>query len=157
MIDAARLLRLDDPDEDAESGCTEITVTIDTPFPYAIALFQNVIPMSGSTTLPNDGNVAFFPVFKVYGSTGAWSIQNNDTGELYLYDSSRPGASAIGSGDYAEIDMFRGGLIYLNGDGANLKAGVDVEASDILTVAAGGSSYSIFGASADALLNDAFA
>jgi ribosomal 50S subunit-recycling heat shock protein len=53
--------------------------------------------------------------------------------------------------------MFRGGLIYLNGDSSNLKAGVDVEASDILTVQAGGSSFTIAGASADVLMHDAWA
>lgn len=157
MIDAARLLQLNDPEEDADTGCTEILCIIDTPFPYAMTHAENVVSLTGSMTLPNAGNVEFYPVFKVNGPSGAWSIENNDTGQLYLYDGSRPGASAIGGGDYGEIDMFRGGLIYLNGDGANLKAGVDVEASDILTVAAGGSSYTINGATADVLMHDAFA
>jgi hypothetical protein len=156
MIDAARLLSLSDPEEDAELGCTEITCVIDTPFPYAITEAENLVNFAASTTLPNAGNVEFYPVFKVYGPATSWAIENNDTGEIYLYDSSRPGASTIGSGDYAEIDMFRGGLIYLNGDEDNLKAGVDVEASDILTVAAGGSSYTVT-ATVDALLHDAYA
>lgn len=159
MIDAARLLSLSDPEEDAERGCTEITFIIDTPFPYAITQAEDVVAMSDgvSLTLPNDGNVEFYPVFKVYGPSGAWSLENNDTGQIYLYNALRPGAASIGGGDYAEIDMFRGGLIYLNGDGANLKPAVDVEASDILTVAAGGSSYTLNGATADVLMHDAYA
>lgn len=156
MMDAVRLLALQDP-EITEQGATEYTCTLDSPFPYAMTHAEDVVALTGTMTLPNDGNVEFYPVFKVNGPSGAWSIEDNSTGKLYLYDGSRPGASAIGGGDYGEIDMFRGGLIYLNGDGANLKAGVDVEASDILTVAAGGSSYTINGATADVLMHDAFA
>jgi hypothetical protein len=157
MLDAVRLLSIADPEEDAEEGATEITFVLDSPFPYAISAAETVVGLSGSATLPNNGNVEFYPVFKVNGPSGAWSIENNATGELYLYDGSRPGAQAIPGGSYAEIDMFRGGLIYLNGDQNNLKPGVDVEASDILTVAAGGTSYTINGASATVLMHDAWA
>lgn len=157
IMDAAQLLSLSDPEEDQDRGCTEITFVIDTPFPYAISLAETVTAMSGPTVLANAGNATFYPVFKVYGPSGAWSIENTDTGQIYLYLSSRPGAIVIGSGEYGEIDMFRGGLIYLNGNEDNLKAGVDVEASDILTVAAGGSNFTINGATADVLMHDAWA
>lgn len=156
ILDAVRLLAIEDPTED-DQGLWEVSITLDSPFPYAISLFEDVIALTGTMTLPNDGNVDFYPVFKVNGATGAWSLTDNETGMIYLYDSSRPGAMAIAGGDYAEVDMFRGGLIYLNGDGANLKAGIDVEASDILTVRAGGSSYTIAGATADVLMHDAWA
>lgn len=155
LLDALRLREIQDPEEDQETQATEILVLLDSPFPYAISLTETVT--SADATLTNAGNVDFYPVFKVYGPTGAWSIQNNSTGEIYLYDSSRPGGQAIGGGEYAEIDMFRGGLIYLNGDQDNLKPNVDVEASDILTIAPGGVSYSVFGATADVLMHDAWA
>lgn len=155
ILDALHLLAIEDPTED-EQGLWEVSVTVDSPFPYAISLFEDVVALTGTMTLPNDGSADFYPVFKVNGPTGAWSITDNETGMLYLYDASRPGALAIGSGDYAEIDMFRGGLIYMNGDQENLKAGVDVEASDILTVLAGGSSFTIAGATADVLMHDAW-
>lgn len=156
MMIAARLAALSDPEED-EKGCTEIRLTIDTPFPYAISAAENVVAMSGTVTLPNAGNAVFYPVFKVDGATGAWAITDNETGKIYLYDASRPGGQAIGGGDYAEIDMFRGGLIYLNGDQDNLKPNIDVEASDVLTVQPGGSSYTITGATGVALMHDAWA
>ena len=155
MLDAIRLLALQDP-ELSEGGATEYTCTLDSPFPYAISAAETEVAMSGATVLPNAGNVAFYPVFKINGASGAWSLENS-AGELYLYDGSRPGASPIGGGDYAEIDMFRGGIIYLNGDGANLKPGVDVEASDILKVAAGGETVTLTGATGVALMHDAFA
>lgn len=159
ILDAVRLLSLQDPDEDAETGATEITFILDSPFPYAISLTESVVSMAASTptTLPNGGNVTFYPVFKVNGAASSFVIQNNDTSEQYRYSSALPGASSIPGGSYAEIDMFRGGIIYLNGDQDNLKAGVDVEDSLILTVAAGGQSFTIEGASATVLMHDAWA
>lgn len=155
LLDAIRLLSLSDPEEESETGAMEITCVLDSPFPYAISLTENVVALAGTVNLPNNGNVDFMPVFKVNGATTDFSISGN--GLTYIYDSTRPGASAIGGGDYAEIDMFRGGLIYLNGDGANLKAGVDIELSDILVVPAGGANFTIIGATADVLMHDAFA
>ena len=156
MLDAVRLLSVSDPEE-GDEGQIEVTFILDSPFPYAMSLAQTSPTLSGTATLANAGNVEFYPVFKVNGATSAFTITANDTGFQYVYDASRPGAQAIGGGAYAEIDMFRGGLIYLNGDQDNLKPGVDVENSKILTVQAGGSSYTITGASSVVLLNDAYA
>ena len=158
MLNAIRILEIADP-EIAQTGVVEFDFTVDSPFPYCISEAESVvtIPDGGSATLPNNGNVEFYPVLQVQGATGAFSIENNDTGDLYLYDGSRPGAASIGGGSYGEIDMFRGGIIYLNGDGANLKAGIDVEASSIIFIAPGGSDISVNGADVDFLLHDAFA
>jgi hypothetical protein len=155
-LSAVRLLALADPDI-GEGGVTEITFTVDSPFPYAISNDETVFLLTSIDILPNDGNIEFYPVAKVAGPTDGFTITDNETGDKYVYDGNRPGAQNIASGEYAEIDMFRGGLIYLNGDEDNLKPGIDVEESSILVVAPGGSSYTITGADADFLLHDAFA
>lgn len=157
-LSSVRLLSLADPDV-GETGATEITFILDSPFPYAISADETTFLLTATDVLPNDGNVDFYPVVLVAGPTGGFTITNNDNGDKYVYDGSRPGAQNIASGEYAEIDMFRGGLIYLNGDEDNLKPGVDPEESSILIVASGGNSYTITGASAgaDFLLHDAFA
>jgi hypothetical protein len=158
LLDAVRLLELRDPEiGEGEEGLTEITFTLDSPFPYAISEVETVDNIAGSETLENDGNVTFYPVFKVNGATSGFTITNNDTGLSYVYDAGRPGAQSIPGGSYAEIDMFRGGIIYLNGNQDNLKPGVDVENSDILYIEAGGNSFTITGANADVLLHDAYA
>jgi len=151
ILDAVRLLALQDP-EIGDKGQTEIKATIDSPFPYAISIFEDVVSLSGSTTLPNPGNVPFYPVFKVNGATSSFTITNNDTGLAYVYS-----GQSIPGGSYGEIDMFRGGIIYLNGDGANLKAGIDVLNSDVLYIEPGGNSFTISGASADVLTHAAYA
>lgn len=152
LLDAVRLLTLSDPEEDEEKGVTQITCVLDSPFPYAISLEERETALSGTVTLANNGNVEFYPVFHVHGPTSAFTITDNETGFQYVYD-----GAPIGGGDYAEIDMFRGGIIYLDGDQDNLKAGIDVLESDILTVQAGGSSFTIAGASANVLMHDAWA
>lgn len=151
ILDAVRLLELRDPEE-GDEGQAEITTILDSPFPYAISLVESVVALSGTMTLPNDGNVDFYPVFKVNGATSAFTITNNDTDLEYVYS-----GTAIGGGSYGEIDMFRGGIIYLNGSGANLKSGIDVLNSDVLYIEPGGNSFTITGATADVLTHDAWA
>ena len=156
MLNAIRILDIADP-EIGNQGVVTFEFTVDSPFPYCISEAETTPTVSGGAFLPNDGNVPLYPVIQVHGGTGAFSIENNDTGAIYLYDSSRPGAQAIPGGSYGEIDMFRGGIIYMNGDGANLKPGIDVEFSNLITIEPGGSSITVNGASATFLLNDAFA
>lgn len=152
ILDAVRLRALQDPQDGDRPGVIEITFTLDSPFPYGISLTETVVALSGTVNLPNDGNVDFYPVFKVNGATSAFTITNDDTGLSYVYS-----GTAIGAGDYAEIDMFRRGIIYLNGDGANLKSGIDVENSDVLYIEPGGNDFTITGASADVLTHAAYA
>ena len=99
------------------------TVTIDSQYPYA----QDLNPQSTSiadgatSTLSNTGSADYFPVFQVQGATSGFTLENLTTGIQFVYDASLPGAVSIGGGDYGEIDTFRN-TIFLNGDGANLKA-----------------------------------
>lgn len=135
-----------------------LNVTIDSQYPYAQDLGQTTtnIAASGNATLTNTGSAEYDPVFKVYGATTAFTLTNITTGLQFVYDSTLPGAAAIGAGSYAEIDTFRN-TIFLNGSGANLKAGVDELNSDYWGLATGANSVTITGASVDVLWADAWA
>jgi hypothetical protein len=107
-------------------------------------------------TLTNSGNAAYFPVFKVYGPTNAFTLTNfSNVDELgnpfvFVYDSLLPGAIAIPAAHYAEIVMFKN-TVYEDGSGANLKAGVDIPASDFWTLLPGANSVEVVGADADVI------
>ncbi len=152
LLDAVRLLSLADPEEDEDTGATQIIAVLDSPFPYAISSFEGAVTFAGTMTLANDGNVPFLPVLQVLGATSSFTITDNETGDEYVYS-----GTSIPGGQYAEIDFFRGGIIYLNGNQTNLKGSVDVEVSKILEIQPGGSSWSISGASAIVLTHDAWA
>jgi hypothetical protein len=98
-------------------------------------------------TLTNAGTAPMYPVFQVFGPTSFFSIGNLANGLQFVYDASLPGASAIGSGDYAEITMFRN-TIYLNGDQDNLKPGVNILLSDFFPLEVGDNIVTITGADA---------
>jgi Siphovirus-type tail component, C-terminal domain len=148
-----------------ENGVTFITVGFDTPFPYAIDKTQTTTPLDGGTDgdiLTNLGTADFWPVIKVFGATSAFTITNesvvDDLGNplQIVYDASLPGAAAIGGGDYVEIDCFRN-TVYLNGNQANRKAGIDIEQSDFFPLVVGPNVITISGATADVLWNHAWA
>lgn len=149
MYDEARWL------EDAvwsldDGGFSRITFSVDTPFPYAIDATQQTITVTSGTspvTLTNTGNTKHYPVIKVNGSFSSFVIENLTTGEQIEYD----GTTVIG-GDYAEIDTFRN-TIYLNGDQANLKSGLVIEASDFWGLVPGANQLTTDGPSYDVLFN----
>ncbi len=150
ILDDCRLLVY--PDFDAGGNLPTLTVTIDSQYPYAQNLTQQStsITSGGSSTLTNDGTADYFPVFQVHGATSGFTLTNLTTGIQFVYDSTLPGAVAIGGGDYAEIDTFRN-TIFLNGSGANLKAGVDELNSDYWSLIVGGNLVSITGANVTVL------
>jgi hypothetical protein len=161
MIDAARLLVLNDPDEDAETGATELVTVIDTPFPYAISLAQTTVVLNGTGNVQNDGNVEFWPVIRVNaggGGCGAFTIEHED-GLLIEFDSSYSGVP-ISAGGYGEIDTHKG-TMFLNGDEDDLSAGLVALTSDFFPILPGANSISAIGAAgfnnATFLVNDAFA
>jgi hypothetical protein len=167
MLDAARLLSISDPEEDAEEGATEVTFVLDSPFPYAITEAQDVTTFSGTQTVPNDGNVEFWPVIKVHASgtdCGAFTLESDIPDEfgnnlLIEFDSSYSGV-AISAGSYGEIDTFRG-TMFEDGNGADLSGGLVAISSDFFPIKSGGTSVSAIGAggfsSAEFLTNDAWA
>lgn len=121
------------------------SLTFDSPFPYAIDLTQTTTNITGSTILNNTGNTTMFPVFKVNGSSSAFTLSNDTTGLSIVFDSALPGADPIPGGSYLEIDTFRN-TAYLNGSGANYKDGIDVTSSDFFGLVPGSQVISISGA-----------
>jgi len=113
-----------------------VTVTLDSKYPYAQDLTQTLTPCEDGVaeTLVNTGTAEYSPVFKVNqlngvvdaGAVNSFTItvtQGTDV-QQFVYNDGFPGAVPISAGGhYAEIDTF-GNTIYLDGDGANLKAGV---------------------------------
>lgn len=138
----------------ADGGFTRISFGIDTPFPYAIDSTQQTITVTSGTsplTLTNTGNTTHWPVIKVFGSANSFTIENLTTGEMIVWtDSWDPGI--LGVGDYAEIDTFRN-TMYLNGTGANLKPGLDIELSDFWGLQPGANQLSTAAATFDVLFN----
>ena len=147
----------------SNSKLTTVTFVLDSPYPYMIDSTQATTTITDGSTDPitNGGNHPFYPVIQVQGPTTDFTITNNtvvdDDGNPleFVYDSSRPGASAIGGGDYAEIGIFRQ-TVYLNGNQANLKAGVDPETTDFFYLAPGVNSITMDGADAIFLTNNAW-
>lgn len=132
-----------------------LTFSLGSPYAYAINATQTdtAIAAAGSDSLDNTGNADSYPVIKVHGATSAFTITNEETGAQIIYDSGRPGAVAIGGGSYAEIDTFQGS-IFLNGDGADLVAGLD-PTSVLFPLAPGAQTISVTGAAIDILWNSA--
>lgn len=122
-------------------GAMEATLLFDSPFPYAIDFTQIDTTTSGSTVLNNVGNTTFYPVFKVTGG-GPFFLSNDTTGLAIDYTGTYSG--------YAEIDTFRN-TIYENGNGANLKDGLDVQNSDFWGLVPGNQVVSITGGTVEIL------
>ncbi len=124
-----------------------ITVTIDSKYPYAQNLNQTSTDIADgdSAALSNSGTAEYFPVFQVQGTTSAFTITNETTEIQIEYNDGLPGAVAITSPHYAEIATFDN-TIYLDGDGANLKAGVMELSSDYFSLVPGENVISIDGA-----------
>lgn len=150
MIDDIRLLVYPLATIVGDSGGTEVACTIDSEYPYAQDENQTstLISDGGSSVLNNDGSADYFPVFLVSGpgvaATSAFTLTNSTTGQQIVYDATLPGAVAIGGADYVEINTFRN-TAYLNGSGANLKAGIDEQNSEYWPLAVGNNTVTITG------------
>jgi hypothetical protein len=152
MLDAVRWLV--DVSRELDSRRTTVTFTIDSPFPC----FQDALQQSGSDTLIGDGGSAIltnagnheaYPIIEVLSGTAAFTIINNS-----LVDQNgdpvqiRYDGTGIVAPDFAEIDVFRN-TIYLNGNEANLKAGIDAEETDFFVLRPGDNDVEISGADAE--------
>lgn len=151
MLDAVRLL-----EKPSYHGALQKTVAfaLESPFPYALtAAQQSLATITTTLTITNNGNASVFPVWKVNGASTAFTLTNTTSGLAIVYDSTRPGAAAIASGHYAEIDSFRN-TVYLDGSGANLKPGINILSSDFFPLVPGANVITISGATVDPLVND---
>lgn len=144
------------PDQSNEPEVS-VTFQLGTPFPYAIDLTEvDVVITDGSTdVVTNAGNAAQQPVMRIAGPTTAFTITNSTTGQLIVYDSTRPGGTAITGGHYAEIDTFQGS-IFLDGDGADLSASLDPAQTDMFPLQPGAQTIGIDGADLTILTNNAW-
>lgn len=133
------------------------TFSLGTPFPYAIDITEidTVITDGGTAAITNAGNAAQSPVMRVAGPTTVFLITDEDSGQTVSYDGTRPGAVAIGSGHYAEIDFFQGS-IFLDGDGADLVAGLDPTVTDLFLLEPGTNNIGVSGADVTVLSNAAY-
>jgi hypothetical protein len=141
MLDDIRLLVY--PTQTLSDGIATVEFTVDTAYPYAIDLTQTAPTInSTSGTITMTGTADFWPVIQVFGPCDTFGIVNSSVlDELgnplgIFYDSGFPGAISIPGGSYAEIDCFRN-TVYLDGDGANLKPGIDVTGSDFFPLVVG--------------------
>lgn len=134
-----------------------VTFQIGTPYPYAIDATEvdTVIASGGSAAITNPGNAAQAPVMRVAGATSAFTITNTTTGQKVVYDSTRPGAVAIAGGHFAEIDFFQGS-IFLDGNGADLVAGLDPTQTDFFPLEPGAQTIGMSGATVTILHNGAW-
>ncbi len=143
-----------------------VTFTLDSQYPYAQDLVQTRTPISDGATVvvDNTGSADYMPVFLVNmlngvvgtGAVHNFTISNLTTGEQFVYDDGLPGASPISAGGhYAEINTFSN-TIFEDGDGANLKAGVDELNSEYFGLPVGSSAITITGADMDILWAPAY-
>lgn len=150
MLDDCHLLG--GPTVTEDDGLTTVQFTLDSIYPYAIDFTQQLVSFDGSNadqTIDNTGTSPTYPVWKVYGPADKWTILNVTTNQEIVYDGDvSPSAIAIPSGHYAEINTFRN-TIYLDGDGANLKAGIDMELTEFFPLAVGDNEIIITGDGTD--------
>lgn len=164
MLDNLRLLTF--PTESRPPGSPlEITLSIDTQYPYQEALTQRLVnlPNTVPVVINNTGNVPTYPVIQVNranGVTSAGSLSGTfiiqTTTEDFIWTSSLTGSQLIPGGSYAEIDMF-GNTMYMNGNGANLSPGIDFVDSQFFPLMPGVNTVTMFGGTADVLWNPAWA
>lgn len=142
-----------------ENNVTQIVFKVKSFYPYAMDAAE--ITDNPPDTLVNGGSADFWPVIKVNGPTSAFIITNqsildDDGAQLEIsYDGSQIGASAIGGGNYVEIDTFFETL-YLNGSGANMKPGLVMADTTFWPIAVGSNQIIISGATADILWQNAW-
>lgn len=166
MLDDIRLLNYPAETIVDTSAGLEITVLIDSEYPYTQDLQETRtgIANGATTVITNAGTAAYFPVFQANRLNSvtsgspclSFTLQNLTTGIDFVYDSTLPGAIAIAGGSYGEIDTFRNS-IFRNGNLTNLKAGVDELNSDYFLLEPGANSIKIVGCDIDVLWQNAWA
>jgi hypothetical protein len=150
MLDDIRLLSYPEGSQQAGNPF-ELKVTIDCELPYAEDLSEVTTAPNTFPTLPatvtNYGNRPTYPVFQVYGSS--WTIVNTTTSKSIIF--SDAGLPTPVGGGYVEINTFRN-TAFLNGNGANMLPGIDVQNSEFFTLIPGANAINPVGAGAASLV-----
>lgn len=155
MLDDIRLLTY--PSEShPPSGIMEIGVTLDCALPYSEDELQLAPTIPGDVV--NGGNRPTYPVWKVFGPTTYFTIENTDTGESFSWDGAAPGMPVIGPTDYLEINTFDN-TVFKNAIGSNLMGGIVMSISEFFLIPPGTSAISLSsgGAASVGLINAAWA
>lgn len=135
-----------------------VTFAVDTRYPYAIDLGAVSATITPSpSTIHNGGNTDSYPIVRLNGPFSFMQIQNLTTGLSFTYDDTLPGAVAIASGHYLELDMFEMTARNDGDPGESRKAGIDVYTSDFFPLAPGDNSLETSAGTATVLWNAAFA
>lgn len=161
MLDDVRLLEYARLTYD--DGVPQVTFTVDTAFPYAIDLTEQNDDATDSVpiTIINPGTADVWPVFVVDGTTSYFEITHDEFGLIFIYDATLPGGASIGPGNIAEVNTFKNtvylGIGGLPGNDDNLKAGIDVQASDFFPLGVGTNTIMIVGSNMTVKWNPAWA
>lgn len=147
LLTATYLLEELTPSQEG-GGPVGFSFAVHSAFPYAVEEGESTDALD--VTIWNPGNCVVYPNFKVYGPCTNFTLANETTGQIFLYDGGLPGAVAIGGGDYAFVGCFANN-IFLNDDQVNLMAGVDVEFSEFFGLQPGLNEITITDATADML------
>jgi hypothetical protein len=149
MIDNCHLL--EGPTVAETNGLTTCSFTLDSIYPYAQDFTQQLTQFDAGdpeVIITNTGTADYWPVWKVYGPADHFTILNITSNEEIVYNSDLPGAPVIPPGSYAEINTFRN-TIYMNGNGANLKPGLDIELTNFFPLYVGPNDILITGDATD--------
>jgi hypothetical protein len=164
MLDRAQLLGAPVVSLDGALGGMLIEFDIDTPYPYYISTLETdtALSDSGVHLIHNAGNTDFYPVIQVNGPIDNFIITNESIVDLngdplvIEYDSTLPGAVGIDSGHYVEIIPFQA-TVFLDGDGANRKAGINMLTTDWFPLIPGDNEIWISNGTGVIKANDAWA
>ncbi len=150
------------PAPDFSKGPPEVrtTVVLASPYPYAVddEITTYSIADGSSVEVWNHGNCPTLPVIRAHGSTSAFVLEDLDSGFLLSYDSSRPGASTIAGGHYAEIDFFAGSVEKdgLPAEADNLIAGLDPASTNLFSLPPGATTLAASGATTGVYVQNAW-
>lgn len=125
------------PTPELDNGVWTAQFAFHTPYPYSMSLDQTTTGVDlVDGTVVQLGNTPYFPVFRVHGPATFFVITNASIGQQFTYSSALPGAAAIDGGDYIEIVTFDN-TVYLNGNEAGRKAGIQVDESSFFPLVPG--------------------
>lgn len=164
MIDRAQLLGAPLVTLDGSLGGMLVEFDVDTPYPYYISVLETDTALSdtGVHLINNAGNTDSYPTIQVFGTVSQFTITNesivdmNGDPLMIEYDASLPGGAAITSPHYVEIINFQA-TVFLDGDGANRKAGINMLTTDWFPLIPGDNEIWISGAAGLVKANDAWA
>ncbi len=139
-----------------DMGGVSIEFDFTSSYPYYMEEMETDTGLtSGDTdTITNAGNTQFYPVWRVSGPFTDFTLTNHSLVDLagdpveLIYNSSLPGAVAVGAGHYIEINTFLA-KAFLDGSGASRMAGFDMLLSDFFPLIPGANAIEFNAAGGD--------